>query len=84
MNGGLGTMDDLSSLGEAEWWYRVAGGTSGPVSAAELRRLSSAGPLDADTPVWTKAFGGHWRRLVDAMPTAADRLSISASLARIA
>ena len=64
------TLNDMTPAAEAEWWYRTAGGTAGPVSAAELRRLSSDGPLGGDTLVWRKGFGDHWRRLVEALAPA--------------
>ena len=66
----LNLSDDLAPPVDGEWWYRATGGTSGPVSTAELRRLSSGGPLDGDTPVWRKGDGAHWRRLAEALAPA--------------
>jgi len=48
-----------------DWFYEVKGTRKGPVIRQRLRELFDRADISLETLVWTKSFGGNWRRLAD-------------------
>lgn len=54
------------------WRYKKNGSNVGPVSEARLKSLYASGEINKDTLVWTKSFGGAWKRYAEAFANRPD------------